>query len=177
MIKKITIFLFLVFIACDIPEEIYENPLDIEANAENGINPPALVFNPNKIETSTGSNVSLKIFVLEIDSLAGSFIRINYDQNKLAVNSISIGEFLQESGQNPIFFYEDNSTSGYVDIYTSFLGESEIASGTGTLAYIVFNIQSPGQSSVSYGSESELVNKNDIPIQLNGLGEVVVNAQ
>ena len=59
------------------------NPLDIEANAESGINPPALIFSPNKVETSTGSNVSLKIFALEVDSLAGSFIRINYDQNKL----------------------------------------------------------------------------------------------
>ena len=177
MIKKITIFLFLVFIACDIPEEIYENPLDIEANAENGINPPALVFNPNKIETSTGSNVSLKIFVLEIDSLAGSFIRINYDQNKLAVNSINVGDLLQEGGRNPIFFFEDNSASGFVDIYTSFLGDPETASGTGTLAFIVFNVQAPGQSTVSYGSESELVNKDDIAIQLNGLGEVVINAQ
>ena len=177
MIKKITAFLFLFLIACDIPEEIYENPLDIEANAENGINPPALVFTPSNISTSTGSNVSLKIFALEVDSLAGSFIRINYDQNKLAVNSVSIGDLLKEGGQNPIFFFEDNSASGFVDIYTSFLGDTESVSGTGPLAFIVFNIQAPGESTVSYNSESELVNKNDIPILLNGLGEVVINAQ
>ena len=112
-----------------------------------------------------------------MDSLAGSFIRINYDQNKLAVNSVNIGDLLQEGGQNPIFFFEDNSASGFVDIYTSFLGDTESVSGTGTLAFIVFNIQAPGESTVSYGSESELVNKNDIAIKLNGLGEAVINAQ
>ena len=164
-------------IACDIPEETYENPLDIEANAENGINPPALIFTPSNVSTSTGSNVSLKIFALEVDSLAGSFIRINYDQNKLAVNSVNIGDLLQEGGQSPIFFFEDNSASGFVDIYTSLLGDTESVSGTGTLAFIVFNVQVPGQSTVSYGSESELVNKDDIAIQLNGLGQAVINAQ
>ncbi|SVC07993.1 uncharacterized protein METZ01_LOCUS260847, partial [marine metagenome] len=28
------------------PEEVYDNPLDLDINAAQGISPPALIFNP-----------------------------------------------------------------------------------------------------------------------------------
>jgi len=167
--------LFLLFIGCDIPEEIYDNPLDLDLNAEKGITPPALVFNPNEISANSGSNVTIQVFALEVNNVAGSHIQVSYDKNKLSLASVTLGE-LFNAAQDPLFFYENNPTSGVLDIYTSFLGDDTSVSGTGTLAYLVFSATAPGITNLQITSISELVDPDDNPIQLNGLGQGVVNA-
>jgi len=172
------ITLWFLFISCEmvVPEEEFDNPLDLTTNEELGIDPPALVFVPNQISTSTGSTVTLEVFVLEVDSVAGSQLQIQYDKSKLTLSSVTSGEFFAGSTE-PLFFYEHNSNTGTVDIYTLFMGEMEAVSGTGTLAYLVFSSTAPGQSTITYSSESELVDSDDNPILLNGFGQGVVDAQ
>ena len=164
--------------ACEmvVPEEAYENPLDLETNQELGIDPPALVFVPNKISISTGSTITLEVFVLEVDSVAGSQLQIKYDKSRLSLSSVTSGDFFAGSIE-PLFFYEHTPNTGTIDIYTLYMGEEEAVSGTGTLAYLVFSSTAPGQSLVTYGNDSELVDSDDIPISLNGLGEGIVDAQ
>jgi len=170
------VFMVLSFLmlSCDIPEETYDNPLDLQTNQEQGIEPPALVFSPNAITIPVGSNVSIEVYALEVTNIAGSHIQVNYDQNKLSLTSVSMGT-LFASGEDPIFFYEDSS--GTIDIYTSYLGTATSVSGTGTLAYLVFSATAPGQSVLRYSAACELVDPDDNPIPLNGLGQGVVNAE
>jgi hypothetical protein len=168
--------LSLFLLSCDIPEEVYDNPLDLQTNQEQGITPPALVFAPNNIVIPVGSNVSVEVYALEVNNVAGSHIQVNYDRNKLSLTSVSIGTFFA-SGDDPIFFYENDESSGTIDIYTSYLGTATSVSGTGTLAYLVFSATAPGQSVLSYSTACELVDPDDNPIILNGLGEGVVNAE
>ena len=48
--KHITMFILLLLMACEeVPEEVYDNPLDIEAITEEGIETPALMFFPDEI--------------------------------------------------------------------------------------------------------------------------------
>ena len=64
-----------------------------------------------------------------------------------------------------------------LDIYYSVLGDSEKLSGSGFIAYIIFNINAPGQTTVQITNATKIVDKDNQEIQLNGLGNVVINAQ
>ena len=161
----------------DMPEEVYDNPLDLDINATQGISPPALIFNPSVTNTTSGSNVTIQVFALEVNEVAGVHIQVQYSKNKLSVNSVSPGEFLQEGAQDPIFWYDNDAISGLLDIYCTYLGDDTNVSGTGPVAYIIFAATAPGQGFLEYTSECELVDKDDVEIQLNGLGQGVVNAQ
>ena len=60
----------------------------------------------------------------------------------------------------------------------SFLGiDSVSVTGTGNLAYLIFSTTAPGQSSLQYTSECELVDPDDDPIEINGFGVGEINAK
>lgn len=161
--------MMLIFLACEIPEVPFDNPLD----TDNTI-PPALVFYPDKIETTVGGTVVVNVYALEVTGVGGVHAQIQYDNTKLTVSSVSLGSFFSGS-QAPIFIYEDNA--GVLDIFSFYLGgNGESVSGTGDVALVVFNTRVPGQTQIQFTTESELVDPDDQPIQLNGLGKGVVNA-
>ena len=163
--------------SCEIVEPELSNPLDVEYNNSKGITPPAFVFSPDEVSTSSGSNITLKVNALEVSKVAGAHIQIKYDQNKLSVNSVSQGDWLIDAGQSPVFFYEDDPLTGMINIYYSILADSEDLSGTGVVAFIIFNISAPGQTTVQLTSTTKIVDKENQEIQLNGLGNAVINAQ
>ena len=74
-------------------------------------------------------------------------------------------------------FSQNDAANGTLDIYYSVLGDSENLSGSGVVAYTIFNISAPGESTVQITNATKIVDKDNQEIQLNGLGEVVINAQ
>ena len=177
-IKPILIFSLLLFISCDqgeVPTKSLDNPLDTEAASEKGINTPALVFFPDSASASIGSTVSMEVYVMGVEKLGMAYIKVNYDDSKLSLSTINPGNFLQ--GSQNLFIY-DNNVAGVIDIYTSFLGpDSASVSGTGNMAYLVFQAKTPGVSKVTYSSDSEFADSDDNPIQIRGFGEGVIDAQ
>ena len=155
--------------ACEIPEVLYDNPLDTDNNS-----PPSLVFYPDRVETTVGGSAAINSYVLEVTGVAGIHAQIQYDNTKLSVSSVSSGSFFSDA-QPPIFIYEDNA--GVLDIFTLFMGNAKTKDGTGDIALVVFNTRMPGESQIQFTSKSELVDPNDQPITINGLGQGVVNAQ
>ena len=170
--------LSLLFFSCDleIPEDSYNNPLDIEFNAENGIAPPALIFSPGESTVTVGQVVNVNVFALEVDSLAGVYLQVIYDPSRLSLNSVTVGDIFK-SNQAPIFFYNEDSGSGYVSIYSSFLGNTVAVTGTGSLAALSFTTLSAGTSTLRLGTDTEIVDRNDNKIILNGTGTGEVIAQ
>ena len=173
-IKPFIIIISFLLFSCEIVEPELNNPLDTEANAEKGINPPALVFSPSSVSTSIGGNAILRVYAMEVTGVAGIHAKIQYDNTKLSVSSVSPGTFFS-STQPPIFIYEDNA--GVLDIFTFYMGSDKTKDGTGDVALITFRPTLAGQSQVQFTDESELVDPNDQPITINGLGTGVVNAQ
>lgn len=175
---RLSLCLLSVFaVSCEVPTEIYDNPLDEEAAEEKGIETPALVFFPDSVGVTAGSSVSLQIFALEVADVGGAHIQVAYDKNKVSLSSVTVGDFFKTTSE-PVFIYEDNADDGLVDIYSSFLGQDSVTvSGTGNLAYLVFSTTTPGQSTLTYTAESELVDADDTSVLLNGYGEGVINAQ
>ena len=177
-IKPILIFSLLLFISCDqgeVPTKSLDNPLDTEAASEKGINTPALVFFPDSASATIGSTVSMEVYVMGVEKLGMAYIKINYDDSRLSLSTINPGDFLQ--GSQNLFLY-DNSVAGVIDIYTSFLGTDSVeVSGTGNMAYLVFQAKTPGVSKLTYSTDSEFADSDDDPIQIRGFGEGVIDAQ
>ena len=173
-----TSLVLLLFIGCDmgeVPVKSLNNPLDIESSNEKGIDTPALVFFPDSASASIGSTVSLEVYGLGVERLGMAYIKILYDQSKLSLSTINPGDFLQ-SDQN-LFLY-DTDVDGVIEIYTSYLGTDSLeVSGTGNLAYLVFQAKTPGVSAVTYSTDSEFADSNDEAIEIKGFGKGVVDAK
>ena len=171
------LFLLLLF-SCgkEIPEEdVFENPLDEE---EMTYETPALTFYPLDISIDLGSSQSVDVFVLGVENLAGSYVKLSYDKSKLSVLSFSVGDFFIDAAQAPVFIAENDAENGIVEINTSFLGSDSVSvSGTGNLASIVFQLTTDGQSSLTFDTSCEFVDPDDNAIEIKGFGVGVVNAQ
>ena len=167
----------LILLPCEIPEQSYEDPLDFDYNAGLGSYPPALIYSPDQLPVNSGTNTTLKVYALEVNEVAGAHVQIKYDKNKVQLSSVSQGDWLVDGGQNPVFFFQNDAANGTLDIYYSVLGDSENLSGSGVVAYTIFNISAPGESTIQITNATKIVDKDNQEIQLNGLGEVVINAQ
>ncbi len=173
-IKPVIAIFSLGLLSCELGEVDLNNPLDTQANAEKGINPPALVFSPSSVNTSVGGNAIFRVYAQEVTGVAGIHAKIQYDNTKLNVSTVSPGTFFN-STQAPIFIYEDNV--GVLDIFTFYMGSDKTKDGTGDVALITFRPTLAGQSQVQFTAESELLDPQDVPIEIKGLGTGVVNAQ
>ena len=173
-IKPVIAIFSLGLLSCELGEVDLNNPLDTQANAEKGINPPALVFSPSSVNTSVGGNAIFRVYVQEVTGVAGIHAKIQYDNTKLNISTVSPGTFFN-STQAPIFIYENNA--GVLDIFTFYMGSDKTKDGTGDVAVITFRPTLAGQSQVQFTAESELLDPQDVPIEIRGLGTGVVNAQ
>ena len=163
-------------ISCSIPTDINDNPLDYEATALLGFETPALVCFPAAQTIPTGP-VTIKLFAMGVTDLSGAYLKVQYNKSKLLYNQTIKGEFFADA-QEPIFFYEHNSTEGTITVTTSFLGSDSVAvDGTGSLVEFQFTATSVGTSTLSIVRDStgftasdstisELVGSNDQPIEI-----------
>ena len=176
LIPLILPLLFLFSCSKDIPEEdVFDNPLDED---EVTYDTPALTFYPLDISIDLGSSSTVNVFVLGVENLAGSYVRINYDKLKLSVLSVIVGEFFTDAVQAPVFIAENDADNGIIEINTSFLGSDSVSvSGMGSLASIVFQSMADGESSLVFDAACEFVDPDDSVIEIKGFGVGVVNAQ
>ena len=174
--KHITMFILLLLMACEeAPEEVHDNPLDIEAITEEGIETPALMFFPDEININTKEIFTVSVYALDVQNVAGAYININYDQDKLLLIAINPGTFFSDL-QDPLYFSETQN-SGKIELYTVFFGaDSSSVSGTGSFFSIMFAASESGVSSLTYSTNCELVDPDDNQIEIKGFGEGVVNA-
>jgi len=174
-------------LSCSIPTDINDNPLDPEEAILLAFETPALVCFPASQTIPTGP-VTIKLFAMGVTDLSGAYIRVKYNKAKLNYTQTISGDFFAD-GQDPIFFYEHNSTEGTITVTTSFLGSDSVAvDGTGSLAEFQFTATSVGTSTLSIvrdstgftasdSSVSELVGPNDLPIEILGYTDGVIIAQ
>ena len=173
--QKITLLTVLLLMACEIPTESYENPLDEEAANDQGIETPALVFFPDEITTSSGATFTVFVYGLMFENLAGSSIWIEFDKNRIEASSVFQGDIFVDSQNEPIFFSEINNDDGWINITTSYLGgDSTAIDVTGSLAQIQFTSVATGASTLTFGSQCEMVNPDDEALEIKGFGEVSI---
>ncbi len=173
--KKIVQITLLLLIACEIPTESYENPLDEEAASDKGIETPALVFFPDVITVNSGATFTVFVYGLMFDNLAGSSIQVEFDKNRVQVSSVIKGDIFVDSQNEPIFFTELNNENGLINITTSFLGSDSTAIDvTGSIAQLTFTTVATGASTLTFGSQCEMVNPDDQALEIKGFGEASI---
>ena len=173
--KKIVQITLLLLIACEIPTESYENPLDEEAASDKGIETPALVFFPDVITVNSGATFTVFVYGLMFENLAGSSIWIEFDKNRVQVSSVIKGDIFVDSQNEPIFFTELNNENGLINITTSFLGSDSTAIDvTGSIAQLTFTTVATGASTITFGSQCEMVNPDDEALEIKGFGEASI---
>ena len=174
--KRFLLLIVFLFIACEIPTDTNDNSLDIEAANEEGMETPALVFFPDEINVNTGETFTVSVFALDVENVAGAYIKLDYDQDKLSFLTIEEGTFFSDL-QDPIYFTETQN-SGTIELYTAFLGaDSTSVSGTGSFMTITFSASASGVSSLTFSTDCELAVPDDNPIEIKDFGFGVVNAQ
>ena len=173
--KKIVHITLLLLMACEIPTESYENPLDVEAAGDSGIETPALVFFPDEITVTSGATFTVFVYGLMFENLAGSSIWIEFDKNRIQVSSVIKGDIFVDSQNEPIFLTELNNEDGFINITTSFLGSDSTAIDvTGSIAQLTFTTVATGASTLTYGSQCEMVNPDDQALEIKGFGEASI---
>ena len=158
------------FISCEIVEPVYENTLDLDNNS-----PPGILFTPEISSTTLGGSAAVTLNLLEVENIAGVRARIQYDNARLLISTISAGSFFSASDP-PVFVYDDNG-SGTIDIYSFYMGSDKIKSGTGDVALIVFSTKLPGDSNIEITADSELLDENGQLIPIQSFGSGVISAQ
>ena len=181
------IFLLFFVLSCSVPTDINDNPLDPEEAVELEFDTPALVCFPALQNIPTGP-VTIKLFAMGVTDLSGAYVKVKYEKTKLLYNQTIKGDFFNDA-QDPIFFYEHNSTDGTITVTTSFLGSDSVAvDGTGSLVEFQFTATSVGTSTLSIVRDStgftetdssvcELVGPNDESIEILGYTDGVIIAE
>ncbi len=160
-----------------LPTEVYENPLDDEEQAREGIESPALVFSPDSVSVSSGNAVTVNVFVMGADSLRGAHLQIDYDNSLVSFTTVTIGD-LFSGGTESFVMAEDDNDNGLLDVYVSFGGASSLSvSGNGNIANITFSTLAVGKTVLTFTSASELADPDDNAIEIKGFGEGVIDAR
>ena len=161
----------------ELPTEAYENPLDDEEQAREGIEPPALIFSPDSVSVSSGNAVTVNAFVMGAENLRGAHLQIDYDNSLVSFTTVTIGD-LFSGGTESFVMAENDNDNGLLDVYVSFGGASSLSvSGNGNIANITFSTLAVGKTVLTFTSASELADPDDNAIEIKGYGEGVVHAQ
>ena len=168
--------------SCTIYEKLFDNPVDFEANEEQGIGAPTLVFYP-KTQTLEESDSALvgSFIVFKEDStepFAGVHLQIKFPNTLLELDTIKPGLFITDtSNTTPLFTYTYD-TIDTIDIYAYFLDTlKKDLVGTGHLADLVFNPVGIGSDSIFYNLDKcEMINYQDHEIVINGIrgAEIII---
>ena len=168
--------------SCTIYEKLFDNPVDFEANEEQGIGAPTLVFYP-KTQTLAEDDSALvgSFIVFKEDStepFAGVHLQIEFPNALLELDTITPGLFITDtSNTTPLFTYTYDSINT-IDIYAYFLDTlKKDLVGTGHLADLVFNPVGIGSDSVFYNLDKcEMINHQDHEIIINGIrgAEIII---
>ena len=175
--------LALLFVSsCTIYEKLFDNPVDFEANEEQGIGAPTLVFYPKTQTIAEGDPALVGSFIVfKEDStkpFAGIHLQIEFPNALLELDTIKPGLFITDtSNATPLFTYTYDSINT-IDIYAYFLDTlKKDLEGTGHLADLVFNPVGVGSDSVFYNLDNcEMINHQDHEIIINGIrgAEVII---
>ena len=178
--KRFLIIFAFFFFSCsnEVPnpasEDIFNNPLD-EEEVEYDL--PALTFYPVEVDVDAGTSFGVNVFALGFENLAGTSIRITFDENRITSASVIPGTIFEDAQNDPIFFSEVNAEDGWINLTASFLGsDSASVSTTGSVAQLTFTAVATGDSKIQFGAECEMVDPDDVFLEIKGFGETNITA-
>ena len=165
---------FVYFFSC----EDVNYQLDNEFDPENlNLNPPTIFFHPSEFESiKVGESDTLELYCYEVQNAAGAHLQIEFDAEIISIDTVLHGEFFMNGVSSPIIFTDQED--GFLNVYLFLqptIGASD-ASGTMSMAKLIFTVQDEGLAPIRYTSRTTIRDKSNNSLQLNQYGEALINA-
>ena len=158
----------LVFFACDEVKYNLDNPNDPE-NMD--LEPPALFFHPQEINTKLDSSFSVQLYGLKLKPAAAAHLDIRYEWLSVQIDSVIADTFFQ-SQNNPVQIVVDDKM-GTLDYFIYLLPDtfSDLnEGGTWSLATVYFTAISTGDSELIYGENTRLRDADNDSVGIKSFG-------
>ena len=163
-----------VFFSCEEADYNLDNPNDPE-NMD--LEPPALFFHPQEIQTNLDSSFSVQLYGLKLNPAAAAHLDIRYDWGSVQIDSVVADTFFQ-SENDPVQIVIDEE--GTLDIYIYLLPDTELdqnIGGTWSLATIYMHSVSTGESELLYGENTRLRDANNDSVVVKSFGSGYINVE
>ena len=168
---------FIIFLSISCNDASYN--LDNEFDPENlGLDPPTIFFHPAEMSLTVGDTDSLELYCYEIDSVAGAHLQIAFDSEIIEIDTVKYGDFFMNGNNAPIMLTDKGEEEGFLNIYLFYEPSlaSVSASGTKSMAKVVFTVKDEGSAPLIYTPETVFRNPDNNTINLNTYGEGSINA-
>ena len=168
---------FIIFFSISCNDASYN--LDNEFDPENlGLDPPTIFFHPAEMNLTVGDTDSLELYCYEIDSAAGAHLQIAFDSEVIKIDTVKYGDFFMNGNNAPIMLTDKGEEEGFLNIYLFYEPSlsSVFASGTKSMAKVVFTVKDEGSAPLIYTPETVFRNPDNSTINLNTYGEGSINA-
>ena len=134
---------------------------------------PALMFYPRRQLANVNETVTFQVMAEEVSNLMAAEIHLEYDPSLLEIISVEQGSIFM-SGQNSMFLYDINHSTGAIEINTTQLdGNNPAVSGTGDLAEIEVKLLQEGDAIIRFNGSDAFKNPENDTItileKVNGL--------
>ena len=137
--------------------------------------PPAVFFNPHDITNiSVGDTFAINLYVLQVDSVAGVYLRVKYLDENLQFLDMEVGELFIDA-YDTLFFW-DSTEDGFLDIYSFYLAdEYSYSNGTASVATAYFRVERKVNSELTYKQpETRMVTHDNEPITIKSYGKAMI---
>ena len=130
----------------------------------NAVTGPALRFYHMQTTASINDQITLDIYAEEVSNIAGAEIIVEFDTIKVRVDGWNIGTFMETAGQEPLSFWEiDTSfweidtTLGVTILDIGVMGATpDDVSGTGIIASLEITLLAAGETELTFNNQSTL---------------------
>ena len=152
--------------------------LDNEFDPENlDLEPPTIFFHTSQFESiKVGNSDTLELYCYDVQNAAGAHLQIEFDAEVISIDTVLHGDFFKNGVNSPILFTDQED--GYLNVYLFLqptIGTSD-ASGTMSMATLIFTVQDEGLAPIRYTSRTTIRDKSNYSLQLNQYGEALINA-
>ena len=163
--------LTIITISCADSDYPMDNWIDVPLQE---MEPPAVFFNPHDINVSVGDTFAINLYVLQVDSVAGIHLRVQYLREHLQFLDMEVGELFIDA-YDTLFFW-DSTEAGYLDVYSFYLAnEYTYSSGTASIATAHFRARDSGESDLIYlRPQTRMVTPDNQPITINSYGKATI---
>ena len=136
--------------------------------------PPAVFFNPHDINVSAGDTFAINLYVLQVDSVAGIHLRVQYLRQNLQFLDMEVGELFIDAYDT--LFLWDSTEASHLDVYSFYLAdEYTYSSGTASIATAYFRAKNSLDSEIIYLQPwTRMVTPNNEPIIIKSYGKAII---